>query len=145
MMKIYRTQDKQLTRADDMNEGVWICLTSPTENEVRQVATTLDIEPADLFAATDPEESARISLEDGYTLIIVDIPVKVAEAAEGVYTTIPLGILLTQQVIVTVCSADTCWPTLPPAVCAGFRPAKKCVSSTSFCTARPPCTSRSCV
>ena len=92
MMKIYRTLDKQLTRADDINEGVWICLTAPTENEVRQVATTLDIEPADLFAATDPEESARISLEDGYTLIIVDIPVKVSDAAEGVYTTIPLGI-----------------------------------------------------
>ena len=107
MMKIYRTLDKQLTRADDINEGVWICLTAPTENEVRQVATTLDIEPADLFAATDPEESARISLEDGYTLIIVDIPVKVSDAAEGVYTTIPLGILLTQQLIVTVCSADT--------------------------------------
>ena len=107
MMKIYRTLDKQLTRADEINEGVWICLTAPTENEVRQVATTLDIEPADLFAATDPEESARISLEDGYTLIIVDIPVKVSDAAEGVYTTIPLGILLTQQLIVTVCSADT--------------------------------------
>ena len=42
-----------------------------------------------------------------HTLIIVDIPVKVTDAAEGVYTTIPLGILLTQQLIVTVCSADT--------------------------------------
>ena len=27
MMKIYRTQDKQLTRVDDMSEGAWICLT----------------------------------------------------------------------------------------------------------------------
>ena len=107
MMKIYRTQDKQLTRADDMTEGSWICLTAPTESEVRQVAATLDIEPADIFAATDPEESARISLEDGYTLIIVDIPIKAADAGDGVYTTIPLGILLTQELIVTVCSADT--------------------------------------
>ena len=77
MMKIYRTQDKQLTRVDDMNEGAWICLTNPTDDEVRRVAATLDIEPADIVAATDPEESARISLEDGYTVIIVDIPVKV--------------------------------------------------------------------
>ena len=76
-MKIYRTQDKQLTRVDDMNEGAWICLTNPTDDEVRRVAATLDIEPADIVAATDPEESARISLEDGYTVIIVDIPVKV--------------------------------------------------------------------
>ena len=102
MMKIYRTQDKQLTRVDDMSEGAWICLTSPTDEEVRRVAATLDIEPTDIVAATDPEESARISLEDGYTVIIVDIPIKVDGASEGVYTTIPLGILLTQELIVTV-------------------------------------------
>ena len=107
MMKIYRTQDKQLTRVDDMSEGAWICLTSPTDDEVRRVAATLDIETADIVAATDPEESARISLEDGYTVIIVDIPIKVEGASEGVYSTIPLGILLTQELIVTVCSADT--------------------------------------
>ena len=98
MMKIYRTQDKQLTRVDDMNEGAWICLTNPTDDEVRRVAATLDIEPADIVAATDPEESARISLEDGYTVIIVDIPVKVDGAGEGIYT---------QELIVTVCSTDT--------------------------------------
>ena len=90
-MKIYRTQDKQLTRVDDMNEGAWICLTNPTDDEVRRVAATLDIEPADIVAATDPEESARISLGAG----------------EGIYTPSPLGILLTQELIVTVCSTDT--------------------------------------
>lgn len=107
MMKIYRTQDKQLTRVDEIGEGCWVCLNSPDENEARLVASTLDIEPADLMAATDPEESARISLEDGYTLIIVDIPIKVPDSGEGIYTTIPLGIILTQELIVTVCSADT--------------------------------------
>ena len=37
----------------------------------------------------------------------MDIPVKVDGAGEGIYTTIPLGILLTQELIVTVCSTDT--------------------------------------
>ena len=107
MMKIYRTKDKQLTRVEDMGEGSWVCLTAPTEAEVRQVAATLDIEPSDLFAATDPEESARISLEDGYTVIIVDIPYQVPGSGEGIYSTIPMGILLTQDLVVTVCSAET--------------------------------------
>lgn len=107
MMKIYRTKDKLLTRADNMEEGSWVCLTAPTEAEVRQVAATLDIEPDDLFAATDPEESARISLEDGYTVIIVDIPYQVPGSGEGIYSTIPMGILLTQELVVTVCSVDT--------------------------------------
>lgn len=107
MMKIYRTQDKQLTRATDFTEGVWIAMTSPTQEEVREVAASLDIEPADLQAAMDPEESARIALEDGYTLILVDIPVKPAGQGDGVYTTVPLGILLTQELIITVCSVET--------------------------------------
>ena len=107
MMKMYRTKDKQLTRVEDMGEGSWVCLTAPTEAEVRQVAATLDIEPSDLFAATDPEESARISLEDGYTVIIVDIPYQVPGSGEGIYSTIPMGILLTQDLVVTVCSVET--------------------------------------
>ena len=107
MMKIYRTQDKQLTRATDFTEGVWVCMTAPTQEEVREVAATLDIEPADLQAALDPEESARIALEAGYTVILVDIPVKPAGQGEGIYTTVPLGILLTQDLIITVCSVET--------------------------------------
>ena len=31
MMKLYRTQDKRLTRVEDMNEGAWVCLTNPTD------------------------------------------------------------------------------------------------------------------
>ena len=107
MLKIYRTKEQQLTRTTAFEEGCWVCLTAPSPDEIRRVATTLDIEPADLQAALDAEESARISLEDGYTLILVDIPSKEQGAGEGVYTTIPLGILLTQELIVTVCAADT--------------------------------------
>ena len=107
MLAIYETVNRRLTRADEIEEGTWICLTAPSQEEIREVAATLDIEPADVQAALDPDESARISLEDGYTVIIVDIPLKVDGAAEGVYTTIPLGILLTQTTITTVCSVDT--------------------------------------
>ena len=107
MMKIYRTKDKLLTRVEDMDEGSWVCLTAPTEEEVRRVAATLDIEPDDLFAATDPEESARISLEDGYTVIIVDIPYVESEGSGYIYSTIPLGIVLVDEIIITVCTRDT--------------------------------------
>lgn len=107
MIKYYRTLEHQLTRNDEIQEGTWVQLIAPEQSEIRQLAATLDIEPTDLQAALDPEESARVSLEDGYTLILVDIPYKVPNESEGVYTTIPLGILLTQQVIITVCSVDT--------------------------------------
>lgn len=145
MLAIYETVNRRLTRADEIEEGTWICLTAPSQEEIREVAATLDIEPADVQAALDPEESARISLEDGYTVIIVDIPLKVDGAAEGVYTTIPLGILLTQTTITTVCSVDTpyCLISLP-AGCAAFLLKRRCALCTRFCTAPPRCTSRSC-
>lgn len=107
MMKIYQTRERRLGRSEQICDGAWICLTAPTQEEVREVAATLDIEPADLQAALDPEESARVSLEDGYTLIIVDIPCKEPGKSEGVYTTIPLGILLTQEVVTTVCAQES--------------------------------------
>ena len=126
MLAIYETVNRRLTRADEIEEGTWICLTAPSQEEIREVAATLDIEPADVQAALDPEESARISLEDGYTVIIVDIPLKVDGAAEGVYTTIPLGILLTQTTITTVCSVDTpVWSDFPSCRVRGFSTKKK--------------------
>ena len=61
----------------------------------------------DVKAALDEEESSRIELQDGYTLILVDIPTTEIRHEKQMYTTIPLGIILTQDVIVTVCTEDT--------------------------------------
>lgn len=71
------------------------------------MAEELKLEIDDLAAALDEEESSRISLEDGYTLILVDIPLPEVRHEKNMYTTVPLGILLTQDVIVTVCREDT--------------------------------------
>ena len=61
----------------------------------------------DILAALDEEESSRIELQDGYTLILVDVPsIEIRHDKES-YTTIPLGIILTDEEIVTVCTEDT--------------------------------------
>ena len=54
MLAIYETVNRRLTRADEIEEGTWICLTAPSQEEIREVAATLDIEPADVQAALDP-------------------------------------------------------------------------------------------
>ena len=45
MLAIYETVNRRLTRADEIEEGTWICLTAPSQEEIREVAATLDIEP----------------------------------------------------------------------------------------------------
>ncbi len=88
-------------------EGVWIDMVNPTVSEGEEIAEKLDIDVSDLLAALDEEESSRIELEDGYTLILVDIPATEIRHDKEAYTTIPLGIILTQDMIITVCTEET--------------------------------------
>ena len=64
----------------------------------------LNVDIEDVLAALDEEESSRIELQDGYTLILVDIPSIETRHDKESYTTIPLGIILTDDEIVTVCT-----------------------------------------
>ena len=93
--------------ADEIVPGTWVELTSPTAEEAAQVAELLGIDQDDMLAAIDPEEKARVQTEDDYTLIVVDIPVREERHREQAYNTIPLGIILTEDNVVTVCSEET--------------------------------------
>ncbi len=66
-----------------------------------------DIELDDLSSSLDEEESSRITLEDGYTLLLVDIPTPEVRHEKKMYTTIPLGIVIKQDTIITICREDT--------------------------------------
>ena len=107
MMTVYKTDNRVLHEVEEMDPGVWIMMTNPTMEESQEVAEQYDIDMADVRAALDEEESSRIELEDGYTLILVDIPATEIRHESKNYTTIPLGILLTQECIITVCTEET--------------------------------------
>lgn len=74
LVKIYRTDDRKIHEEDELTEGVWVQMVNPSEGEGEEYARKLDVDISDLLAALDEEESSRIELEDGYTLILVDIP-----------------------------------------------------------------------
>ena len=73
MMTVYKTDNRVLHEVEEMDPGVWIMMTNPTMEESQEVAEKYDIDMVDVRAALDEEESSRIELEDGYTLILVDI------------------------------------------------------------------------
>jgi magnesium transporter len=106
MVKYYRTDDRLIHEKEIIDNGVWIHMVDPSAEESQMVADALDVDVADIRAALDEEESARIELEDGYTLILVDVPATEIRHDKSNYTTIPLGIILTDDVIVTVCTED---------------------------------------
>lgn len=107
MIKIYRTDDKSIHELDSIQSGAWIQMIHPTRAEGTRIASELNIDVDDIMAALDEEESSRVELEQGYTLILVDIPTVEVRHEKRVYTTIPLGIILLQDLIITVCTEDT--------------------------------------
>lgn len=107
MINIFKTDQSVISTVDSFEDGVWVQMISPSSKELNMVGEFYDIETSDLATALDEEESSRISLEDGYTLVLVDIPSPEVRHEKKMYTTIPLGIVIKQNAIITVCKEDT--------------------------------------
>ena len=107
MIKLYKTEQKIISEIDSYEPDAWIQLTKPTVEESRFIAEKLDIDLADVRAALDDEESSRVEVEKNYTLILVDIPSIEIRNDREAYTTIPLGIILVADCIITICAEET--------------------------------------
>lgn len=107
MLKYFKTDNQIIHEEERLDDGVWVQMINPTVQEAEQIAEALNVDIDDVRAALDPEESSRIELQDGYTLILVDVPTTEIRHEKQTYTTIPLGIILAQDVIVTICTEDT--------------------------------------
>ena len=106
MLSIHKTINGKMTRLDAVQDGCWVNLTYPSEDELNTMAVTLGVEPTFLRAALDEEETSRIDTEEGQTLIIIDAP-SVEKDDAVVYSTLPLGIIVTEKHIITVCLKET--------------------------------------
>jgi magnesium transporter len=90
----------QTLEIEDLDRNCWISLVRPTEQELARVAD-LTGAPMDFFrAALDEEERSRIEVEDDFALVLVNIPLMTNETN---YDTLPLGIVITPDLIITVC------------------------------------------
>ena len=106
MLTIHKTINGKMTKLDQVEDGCWVNLTYPSEDELNTVAATLNVEPTFLRAALDEEETSRIDTEDGQTMIIIDVPAVEKDDAV-VYSTLPLGIIVTERHIITVCLKES--------------------------------------
>ena len=106
MLNIYKTNGGVLNEINELQPDVWVKLVSPDAEENQHIVEHYGIDYGDLVAALDDEESSRIEFEDNYTLILVDIPITEIRNEEEYYTTIPLGIILTADAVITVCRQE---------------------------------------
>ncbi len=109
MVNIFKTIDNKVVRVDKVTEGCWISAVSPTEEEITFLVNEVGVDSDFVRAALDEEESSRIENEDGQTLIIVDTPMAQKETEKNtiLYTTMPIGMILTEKNVISVCVEET--------------------------------------
>ncbi len=107
MIEIFKTADGSLQRMTEILEGCWIAMTNPSATELLEIAEATNVDIDHLRAPLDEEERARIEVEDNYTLILVDIPALEKRNNKDRYVTMPLGIIVANNFLITVCLEET--------------------------------------
>ena len=107
MISRYITDNGVLREINENTPGMWINLTAPSHDESLEIAERYNIDITDVRAALDEEESSRVDVNEDYVLILFDIPTVEIRHNQEAYTTIPLGIIWTDEAIITVCSVET--------------------------------------
>ena len=107
MIRYYKTIDSKLEKINEPEEGCWINLVEPNQSEIHEIHDYTDIDIESINAALDEEERSRIEVNDNHTLILIDIPIDESDSNNSLYSTIPLGIIITEEIILTVCSEQT--------------------------------------
>ena len=107
MIDIYKSFDDGIKKIDTNEDGCWIAMTNPDAKELEEISTAYGIDLDHLKASLDEEERAHIEVEDDYTLILVDIPTVEVKNNSNRFVTIPLGIIVAKEAIITVCLVET--------------------------------------
>ena len=81
-------------------------MVDPDEGEITRLCQKLDIPQDFISASLDIDERSRMDREENAILILLRVPYHAGESADVPYATIPLGIILTENIIVTVSKAE---------------------------------------
>ena len=106
MLYIYRTVDSKLTCPHRIEKDCWINLVNPTEAELRRVAEETGLDYDFLKDPLDVDELPRVEVDDDgeQALVIIHAPYILDE--DVYYDTLPLGIVMNDDYVVTVCLRD---------------------------------------
>lgn len=96
-----------LTQIEEWQPGCLVQVTCPVEDDVRFLEETLGMPDYFLTDVADTDERARYDYDEGWLMIIVRIPHLKNISSRSPYTTIPLGIVIKGDVIITICNQET--------------------------------------
>jgi magnesium transporter len=105
MITIYKNNETGLIRLPEPVKGSWINVINPSPEEIAQLQA-LGVPQDYIIYPLDLDERARTERENGELLIVLRIPYFQGAQADVPYITIPLGIILTENHILTICRME---------------------------------------
>ena len=102
-MRTFINGENSLTVIQDWQPHCWINIECPTLEELNYLTDELQIPQSFLNDIEDPDERPRIEHEDDWKIIIMRIPVRDTAHHGLPFSTVPLGIILRGDIIVTLC------------------------------------------
>jgi magnesium transporter len=103
MIETYKAHgtDIAILQPPNVEDAVWIDVVSPSQEEITQVAESLDIPADDIIDSLDPDERPRFEFEDDYFLLMLRLPATQSQAGQT-YVTVPVGFFVRKEKLVTV-------------------------------------------
>ncbi|WP_163407699.1 magnesium transporter CorA family protein [Flavobacterium ajazii] len=100
-MKVFYTSNNGVTEIPTWKPNCWISIQDPTDSEKKYLLEELQIPEAFYNDIEDIDERPRIEIEDGWTLIIMRVPIK-SDDVKLPFQTIPLGVIFREDICVTI-------------------------------------------
>ena len=101
LLRIYNTdiETNEFQEIKEFKKGSWINLVNPSENEIKKVCESINIQEDFIRDALDYEEKARIDQEDddNTILFVVDVPIIEKGEENEIYATMPLGMIVVRD------------------------------------------------
>lgn len=109
MLKIYKAEEGALVETQKIEPHTWIDASNPTPEELHNLAKYFKLPVETITDPLDVDERARCETDEDYNMIIYRIPTYEENEAKGYrqYFTVPLGIILVQDCMITLCRRET--------------------------------------
>ena len=106
IISIYKTTEEGLVKKETYESECWIHVVNPDQKEIEELVSWFNIPSDFLTDPLDVDERARVEREEGSTLVLLRTPRREGPQADIPFTTLPVGIILTHNIVITISVLD---------------------------------------
>lgn len=107
MIQYFKTIGNKLVEINAVEKDCWINVTNPSTQEIDFLSQKLLVPTDFLIDPLDMDENARTEQHKNCMLIVLRVPLELGWTEEAPFITLPVGIILKRDLVITICSKPT--------------------------------------